>query len=100
MIQELDIATTISSDPPDASPVDLGSHTHTGTVGRPSIHILPSDLAVLSSGRVSRRRLAELYQCHPHTICRQLLEFNLSSPGPPVYVDEQQPDGSINRIYH
>ncbi|KAG1805149.1 hypothetical protein EV424DRAFT_1330412, partial [Suillus variegatus] len=100
MIQELDAATTVSSDPPDASPITLGSHVQGGTVGRPSIDIIPSDLAVLSSGRVSRRRLAELYHCHPRTIHRRLLEFNLSPPGPPVYVDEQQPDGVVNRTYH
>ncbi|KAG2063868.1 hypothetical protein BDR04DRAFT_1036922 [Suillus decipiens] len=100
MVQELDTVTTVSSDPPDASPITLGSHVQGGMVGRPSIDILPSDLADLSSGRVSRRHLAELYHCHPRTIRRRLLEFNLSPPGPPIYVDEQQPGGIVNRTYH
>ncbi|KAG1867337.1 hypothetical protein F4604DRAFT_1776919 [Suillus subluteus] len=102
MIQELDTATTVSSNPPDASPITLGSHVHAGTVGRPCIDILPSDLvAVFSSGRVSRRRMTELYhcQCHPRTIRHLLLEFNLLPPGPPVYVDEQQADGVFVYCY-
>ena len=49
------------SDLPDANPISLGNQFQTGAVGRPSIHILPTNLAVLSSGRVSRQRLAELY---------------------------------------
>lgn len=28
-----------------------------------------------------------------------MLEFGLSEPGPPVYVEQQQPDGSVERIY-
>lgn len=96
MIHELEAAATILSGPPDANPISLGNQFQTGAVGRPSIQILPTDLAVLSSGRVSRRRLAELYHCHPRTIRRRLLEFNLLSPGPPVYMDEEQADGSIS----
>ncbi|KAG1884296.1 hypothetical protein F4604DRAFT_1732702 [Suillus subluteus] len=98
MIQELDTA-TVSSDPPDASPITLGSHVHAVTVGRPSIDVLPSDLTVFSLGRVSRRRMAELYHCHPRTTRRLLLEFNPSPPGPPVHVDEQQADGVFIYCY-
>jgi hypothetical protein len=41
-----------------------------------------------------------LYHCHPRTIRRRLLEYGLSAPGPPVYIDEPQLDGSISRTYN
>ncbi|KAG2741006.1 hypothetical protein P692DRAFT_20700668, partial [Suillus brevipes Sb2] len=100
MITALDAAVTSSSDPPDAPPVGLGSRATQGSVGRPPINIDRADLAVLNVGRVSHTRLAELYHCHPRTIRRRLLEYGLSAPGPPVYIDEPQLDGSISRTYN
>ncbi|KAG2363737.1 hypothetical protein BDR07DRAFT_1483329 [Suillus spraguei] len=100
MITALDAATTSSSDPPDAPPVGLGSCMSQGSVGRPPIDINPADLVILNAGRVSHTCLAELYHCHPQTICCQLLDHGLSAPSPPVYVDEPQLDGSVTRTYH
>ncbi|OJA14243.1 hypothetical protein AZE42_11300 [Rhizopogon vesiculosus] len=99
MITALDAATTSSSDPPDAIPVGLGSRISQRSVERPPIDIDPTDLATSDVGRVSHTRLAELYHCHPQTICRRLLYYGLSAPGPSVYVDETRLDGSTARTY-
>ena len=97
MLDALDNArTAISSDPPDAAAPELGTRDPTsGSVGRPPVDIDPQTLTVLSAGRVSHRRLGELYNCHPRTIRCRLLEYGLSQPGPPVYTDWVQPDGAI-----
>ncbi|KAG1796506.1 hypothetical protein EV424DRAFT_1444458 [Suillus variegatus] len=80
MITALDTAVTSSSDPPDAPPVGLGSRASQGSVGRPPIDIDCADLAVLNVGRVSHTRLAELYNCHPRTIRRRLLDLMVAFP--------------------
>ena len=101
MLDALDNARTVSSDPPDAAAPELGTRDSTsGSVGRPPVDIDPQTLAVLSAGRVSHRRLGELYNCHPRTIRRRLLEYGLSQPGPPVYTDRVQADGAIERFYY
>jgi hypothetical protein len=54
----------------------------------------------LSSGRATRQQLANLFDCSTRTIRRRLLEYNLSTPGPPVYVQEEEPDGTVSRTYY
>jgi hypothetical protein len=100
MVDALDNASTISSDLPDAPAVVFGERIHDGGPGRPSVNINPSDLAVLSSGRTTLQQVATVYDCSTRTIRRRLLEFGLATAGPPVYTDEEQPDGSITRTYH
>lgn len=92
-------AASLTLDPLESVPqVPLGTQ-QTETRGRPAVHILPEDLAALSTGRTTRRDIAELYNCHPCTIRRRLLDFGLSQPGRPVYSDVQNPDGSTSRVY-
>jgi len=45
MIECLNDAVHLSSDPPDAPPLQTSFHIHTGNVGHPSIHIPPGTLA-------------------------------------------------------
>jgi len=40
-------------------------------------------------------QIGALYQCGTQTIQQQMLEFSLSEPGLPVYMDQEQEDGSI-----
>ncbi|KIJ98599.1 hypothetical protein K443DRAFT_71885, partial [Laccaria amethystina LaAM-08-1] len=40
-----------------------------------------------------------LYQCGARTIRRRMLEFGFSESGPPVYVEQELEDGSIERLY-
>lgn len=99
MISALDEATMSSSDHPDTSPIELGGSLHDGKPGHPRIDIAPEDLELLSTGRTTHQQIADIYGCSARTIRRRLLEYGLSTPGPPVYTQEVQPDGSINRIY-
>lgn len=100
MIAALDEAIMTSADTPDALPITLGSRETTGTPGRPRVNIDAGDLAHLISGRrVTHQELAQLYNCHPRTIHRHLLEYGLSEPGPPVYSNETDEHGVTSRIY-
>lgn len=100
MIKALDDAIRTSSDTPDAPPITLGSRETTGSSGCPRVDISPGDLALLISGcRVTHEELARLYNCHPRTIRRRLLEYGLSQPGPPVYRDKTDEHGLTNRVY-
>jgi hypothetical protein len=99
MTQAIDAAIIASSDPPDALTTYFGTRQSSGIPGRPSVDIQPEDLARLAAGRTSRLQIAQLYDCSARTVRRRLLEYGLSSPGPPVYVDEPQLDGTILRTY-
>jgi hypothetical protein len=99
MIQALDNAMVTSSDPPDSEPVSFSTRISSGEPGRPSVDITPDDLARLATGRTTHEQIAQIYQCSARTIRRRLLEYGLSTPGPPVYVDEPQPDNTVLRTY-
>jgi hypothetical protein len=45
------------------------------------------------------QEIANLYQCGARTIRRRMLEFGFSESGPPVYVEQELEDGSIERLY-
>jgi hypothetical protein len=98
MIRCLDEASQISSDPPDAPFIPTATVVHTGRPGRPRIEIDPDLLSVGLELR-GPTHLAPIFQCHPRTIRRRGLEHGLVEPGEPVYVDFEQEDGSIIRIY-
>jgi hypothetical protein len=100
MVEALDNSSTVSSDVPDTPAAIFGERISDGVAGRPSVNIDPSELAVLSSGRTTLQQVATIYNCSTRTIRRRLLEFGLAEPGPPVYVDEEQADGSTTRTYH
>lgn len=99
MLDALQAARTASRDVPDHEAPSFGGAEPQGGVGRPQIDIRPDDIAALRTGRTSHTQLAEIYGCNPRTIRRRLLEFNMSTPGPPVYVNEVLPDGSSTRVY-
>ncbi|KAG6875746.1 hypothetical protein C0992_002551, partial [Termitomyces sp. T32_za158] len=89
----------MSSDYPDLPPFEFGGLIHDGNPGPPRIDIRPEHLASLSTGRTTHEQIATIYGCSARTIRRRLLEYNLSMPGPPVYTQELQEDGTIRRIY-
>ncbi|OAX33290.1 hypothetical protein K503DRAFT_869643 [Rhizopogon vinicolor AM-OR11-026] len=92
MIHELEAAATISSDSPDADPISLGNQLQTGAVGRPSIQILPTDLAVFrKSVKATPCRTISLSPLH-HPSSTARIQPIITCP--PVYVDEEQADAS------
>lgn len=101
MLEALDDAVTTSSEAPDLPPTtsELAVRTFNSS-GRSRVNIDPDDLAALVAGRrVTRIQISELYNCHPRTVRRRLIEFGLSEPGPPVFTSETNEDGTITRIY-
>ncbi|KAG6894990.1 hypothetical protein C0992_003632, partial [Termitomyces sp. T32_za158] len=100
MIAALDEAASLSTDYPDAPPPSLSRGTvKNGQPGCPRLDIRPDDLARFTSGRATHEQIAALYGCSARTIRRRLVEYGLSPPGPPVYTQHEQPDGSIQRQY-
>jgi hypothetical protein len=99
MVDALETAVTVSADRPDVPPVQFGGILSSEPTGRPKFDIRPEHLAMLSTGRTTHQAIADLYQCSARTIRRRLLDYGLSAPGPPVYVDEVREDGSIFRVY-
>jgi len=100
MVDALDAAITSSRDIPDAPPISFnGGTVHSGRPGRPPIDIRPDHLELLSAGRTTHQEIADLYQCSARTIRRRLLEYGISTPGPPVYTDQVQEDSTIIRVY-
>jgi len=99
MLQALDAGCIASSDEPDAPAPVFGERVSDGGRGRPPVSVDANELAVLSAGRTTRNQLANLYNCSARTIRRRLVEYGLSAPGPPVYIQEEQPDGTIQRRY-
>ena len=99
MISALESSITTTRYPPDAPPIVLGNTIHSGQRGRPPVDIKPEDLALLASGRTTMKDIGNLYQCGARTIRRRMLEFGLSEPGPPVYTEQEQNDGSVECVY-
>jgi len=98
MITYLDDAVQISSDPPDAPPMQTSYLEHTGQAGHPSIQI-PAGVLATALGLRGTTHLAEVFHCSARTIRRRALEYGLSQPCPPVYVDYEHDDGTTHRFY-
>lgn len=98
MIVCLDDAAQLSSDPPDAPPMQTSYLEHTGDAGRPSIQI-PSGMLAVALGLRGVTHLADVFNCSARTIRRRALEYGLSQPCSPVYVDYEHDDGTIHRFY-
>jgi hypothetical protein len=98
MINCLDNASQLSSDPPDSPFAPTSTLVHTGLRGRPHIEI-NEDLLAVALDLHGPTHLAPIFNCHPRTICRWALELGLVEPGEPVYVDYEHEDGSIIRIF-
>jgi len=98
MIAHLDEATLLSSDPPNRSFYPTTQQIYNGQQGRPRTEIDSNILAITLNLR-GPTHLAAIFNCNPRTIRRRALEYGLVEPGTPVYVDFEQDDGSISRIY-
>jgi hypothetical protein len=97
MITYLDDAVQISSDPPDAPPPQTSYLEHTEQAGRPSIQI-PAGVLATALGLRGTTHLAEVFHYSVRTICCHALEYGLSQPFPPVYVDYEHLDEIILQI--
>ena len=93
MIQCLDEAVHLSSDPPDGHPLQTSFSIHTGEVGCPSIQIPPGMLATALELR-GPTHLTSVFGCSSHTIRWCALEYGLAEPCPPVYVEYEHDDGT------
>ena len=98
MVAALENAAVLSTDPVDEPFFNATSVIHTGRRGRPRINIDSELLAVAFELR-GPTHLARTFNVHPRTIRRRILEQGLAEPGEPVYVDYEQPDGSITRVF-
>ncbi|KAG9221975.1 hypothetical protein CCMSSC00406_0009183 [Pleurotus cornucopiae] len=98
MVAHLEDASHRSADLADKPFFATTSTVRTGRRGRPRIEIDPGLLAVAFELR-GPSHLATTFNVHPRTIRRRVLEQGLAEPGEPVYVDYEQPDGSIARVY-
>jgi hypothetical protein len=98
MIADLEEAKHRSADLPDAPPHNPTTIIHNGKRGRPRIEIDPD---VLATSLQLRRpfELTPVFNASARTIRRRALEHGFVEPGDPVYVDFENDDGTIMRIY-
>ncbi|KAJ6465464.1 hypothetical protein C8R45DRAFT_496141 [Mycena sanguinolenta] len=96
MVEHLDEARHLSSDPPDAQHLVVSQRVSTG--GRPRLEIDAQFLAQAIQLR-GPTHLASVFNCCSRTIRRCLLSYGLSEPGERVYTETQQPDGTLARSY-
>jgi hypothetical protein len=99
MIIALESSINTTRYPPDAPPIMFGKTVQSSKRGRPPVEIRLEDLTLLASGRTTMKDIADLYQCGAWTIRRRMVDFGLSEPGPPVYTEQEQDDGSVERVY-
>ena len=98
MVAHLDEASQGSTDPPDAPFFPTTTLLYTGRPGRPRIMINPQLLETALELR-GPTHLAPVFDCGARTIRRRGLEYGIVEPGDPVYIDFEQADGTVTRIY-
>jgi hypothetical protein len=98
MIADLEVAKALSSDYPDAPPVNPTSHVYTGQRGHPRIEIDPTILAT-SIQLWGPTELSQVFGTSARTVHRHALEQGLVQPGDPVYVNFLDNNGNTHRIY-
>ncbi|KAJ6493489.1 hypothetical protein DFH09DRAFT_947095 [Mycena vulgaris] len=96
MVQQLDEARHLSSDPPEGPNLVVSHSAATG--GRPRIEIAPNFLAQALELR-GPAHLAAVFNCSARTVRRRALQYGLAQPGQPDYNDTVQPDGTVARSY-
>lgn len=112
--QTVEQAAENAYDPPDAV---FDTHDQSNPVVDPSIPVLSTSERIRSGGQGAPRidvdrdllstllehrtltDVAAMFGCHPRTIRRRALEFGLSEPGLPVYIDHRDENGIVSRIY-
>ncbi|KAJ7242125.1 hypothetical protein C8J57DRAFT_1084558 [Mycena rebaudengoi] len=96
MVDQLDEARHLSSDPPEGTSLVVSTRTLTG--GRPRVDIDPSFLSQALALR-GTTHLENIFNCSARTIRRRALEYGIADPGHPVYTDTPLADGSSVRTY-
>lgn len=94
MIDGLNRAKQLSSDPSDGPAISISHRQSNGKRGRPRVYIEPHFLS-FALGIRGPTGLAPAIGCHPKTIRRRALENGLVHAGAPVYQDTSLPDGTI-----
>ena len=80
-------------------PIEVSEKTHTGKRGRPGIEIDAIALQQLLELR-GPEGTAMFLGCSTRTVRRRALDLGLVCPGRPVFTYENQPDGTISKVYH
>ncbi|TDL13372.1 hypothetical protein BD410DRAFT_685902, partial [Rickenella mellea] len=99
MIDALDQASIQSHDSPDAPPPLLSISNSTGQRGRPRIDLNREFLEAAANLR-GTSDLAKVFHCSSRTVRRRMLDYGLSNPGVPVYIEYEADDGNIVRFYN
>lgn len=98
MLEMLETARTQSMDPLEGNQVSVVTVKRTGKRGRPRIEI---DRTFLDQAMALRgpHKIGPLLNCHPRTVRRRALEFNMVEPGEPVKKTVVQPNGEVHTIW-
>jgi hypothetical protein len=98
MISSLDDAVHQASDVPSASSVQLVSTVRTGRPGRPrhefNKNLLENFLQISKKSTIAKKT-----KVSARTVCRRALELQLESPGQPVFVNVEAPEGTLIRVH-
>lgn len=98
MVESLEDAAVQSADPADGPAIIVTHRLPQGKRGRPRVEIEGTFLAYASQLR-GPSGLAPVLNCSPRTVRRRMLEQGLAVPGTPVYADEVQADGVVERVW-
>ncbi|RPD53302.1 hypothetical protein L227DRAFT_490581, partial [Lentinus tigrinus ALCF2SS1-6] len=96
MVTDLDHTCHQSVDPPNSVSLPVIQEVQTGRRGRPAKHIDRTFLQHALHMR-SPTAVARLLNCSTQHVRRQALKHGLVPPGPPVFVNVHNPDGSTTR---
>ena len=96
---EMTASTQSTNHGPQCSPVAVSQQVHTGKHGRPALEVNPIALQQLLELR-GVESTGKLLGCSSRTVRQRGLELGLVQPGPPVFMYETQPDGSMLRVFH
>lgn len=96
IVQHLDDACHVSSDPPPQQHLVVATRTSTGRRGRPKIQISAQFLEQALQLR-GPTHIAPAVGCSARTVRRRALEAGLVHPGPPVLQTVRHADGTVTR---
>lgn len=98
MIRLLEDACSQSMDPLDDDQISVITLQRTGKPGRPRIQI---DRSFLDQAMALRgpHTIGPLLKCHPRTVRRRALEYQMVEPGDPVKKVVVNPDGHLQTVW-